>query len=98
MSDLKEQRLSEVSQQYPGIPPHILAPAVDAAGLVNTDHLSGLILAFQAGVSGKVAAQDAQNAAQLQNLKTAYSEAKARGDGVMMVSLVRRVHELGGRI
>jgi hypothetical protein len=98
MSDLKEQRLSEVSKQYPGIPPHILAPAVDAAGLVDTQTMSALITAFQAGVSGKVAAQDAQNAAQLQKLTTTYAEAKTRNDGVMMVSLVRQIHALGGAV
>jgi len=95
MSELKEQRLSEVSKQYPGIPPHILAPAIDSAGLVDTQTMSALITAFQAGVSGKVAAQDAQNAVQVENLQAAYAEAKGRGDSVAMIGLKRQLHALG---
>ncbi|MCX5888195.1 MAG: hypothetical protein NTY36_01925 [Deltaproteobacteria bacterium] len=98
MSDLKEKRIDEVAAQYPSIPRNLFSPAVDAAGLVNSDYLAGIITAFQAGVSGKVAAQDAKNAAQVEALKTQYREAVARGDSVAMIGLKRRVHELGGAV
>ncbi|MCX5888254.1 MAG: hypothetical protein NTY36_02235 [Deltaproteobacteria bacterium] len=96
MSDLKEKRIDEVAAQYPSIPRNLFSPAVDAAGLVNSDYLAGIVTAYQAGAEGRVVAQDAHNAAQLQNLTTAYAEAKGRNDGVMMVALVRQIHALGG--
>lgn len=94
MSDLSELRLTEIVEQYPGVPRDILAPAIDSAGIVDVTQLGHIIRAFQAGVSGRVAAQDAQNAAQLRTLKVAYDAAQARHDGPAMVTLKSRIFAL----
>ncbi|TSA06545.1 MAG: hypothetical protein D4R73_11130 [Deltaproteobacteria bacterium] len=95
MSDLKELRLTEISEQYPGVPRDILGPAVDAAGLVDTTLLGHVLRGYLAGKEGRVDRQDGERVAQRQNLKVAYAEAVTRGDHVSMVSLKRQLHELG---
>jgi hypothetical protein len=54
MSDLSELRLTEILEQYPGVPRDILAPAIDSAGIVDVTHLGQLIRAYQAGAEGRV--------------------------------------------
>jgi hypothetical protein len=98
MSDLSELRLTEILEQYPGVPRDILAPAIDSAGIVDVTQLGHILRAYRAGAEGRVAAQGAQNAAKLESLKTAYAEARSRGDSVAMVGIKRRVYELGGAV
>lgn len=98
MSDLKELRLTEILEQYSGVPRDVLAPAIDSAGIVDTTQLGHIIRAYQAGASGRVAAQGAQNAAQLKTLTAAYVEAQGGGDYVRMIGIKRQVFALGGTV
>lgn len=98
MSELKELRLTEILEQYPGVPRDVLAPAVDAAGLVDTILLGHVLRVYLAGKEGRVDRQAGEKVAQLQSLRTAYNEAKTRGDATAMVGLKRRLHELGAAV
>lgn len=94
MSELSEQKLDAITAQYATVPRDILAPAIDASGLVNTEQLGHILRAYQAGAAGRVEI----NTAKIVSLKTAYHEAKSRHDVKAMVCLKSQVFELGGSV
>ena len=93
MDTLQATKIKELVETH-NLPREIVERCVAKDGLVDTERLG---IALQSAAFGK-SGRGAVDQAQVENLKSAYQEARDRGDHVSAIGLKRQVFEAGGSI